>query len=234
MTISAGDKVVMWHVAANRDPRAFADPWKFDVERSPNDHVGFGGGGPHFCLGANLARMEIRLMFRGLARRMPDIRPAGHPSYLRSNFIGGVKRLPVAFTPSPSLNTAALARLARRRGRRAPSASAATWSARSDGVRLAGLGVSRNQPETGEPAGASAGISRRRESRPCRSGEAPTWAGASAGDEAESAGRPAQIQAGDLAEVVAVHLVGRRGVGHDGEAPQPRAHGRAGRSPHAA
>ncbi|MXZ51661.1 MAG: cytochrome P450, partial [Acidimicrobiaceae bacterium] len=109
--IAAGDKVLMWHVAANRDPRAFEDPWRFDIERTPNDHVGFGGGGPHYCLGASLARMEIRLMFREIARRMPDIQLDGEPDYLRSNFIGGVKRLPVAYTPSPSYNTVPLHRL---------------------------------------------------------------------------------------------------------------------------
>lgn len=109
--IAAGDKVVMWHIAANRDPRAFDDPWSFDIERSPNDHVGFGGGGPHFCLGANLARMEIKLMFREIARRLPDIHLDGEVSYLRSNFIGGIKRMPVAFTPTPSLHTVPLERL---------------------------------------------------------------------------------------------------------------------------
>ena len=109
--IAAGDKVVMWHIAANRDPRAFDDPWRFDIERSPNDHIGFGGGGPHYCLGANLAKMEIRLMFREIARRMPDIHPVGEPNYLRSNFIGGVKELLVAYTPTPSLNTASMDRL---------------------------------------------------------------------------------------------------------------------------
>ncbi len=109
--IAAGDKVVMWHVAANRDPLAFEDPWRFDIERDPNDHIGFGGGGPHFCLGASLARMEIRLTFREIARRMPDIHLDGQPDYLRSNFIGGVKRLPVAYTPSRSYNTVPLHRL---------------------------------------------------------------------------------------------------------------------------
>ena len=109
--IAAGDKVVMWHVAANRDPRAFEDPWRFDIERTPNDHVGFGGGGPHYCLGASLARMEIRVTFREIARRMPDIHLDGEPDYLRSNFIGGVKRLPVAYIPSPSHNTVPLHRL---------------------------------------------------------------------------------------------------------------------------
>jgi len=106
--ISAGDKVVMWHIAANRDPRAFDDPWAFDIERSPNDHVGFGGGGPHFCLGANLARMEIRLMFKAIAERLGDIRLDGEVEYLRSNFIGGVKKMPVAFTPTPSTHTSPL------------------------------------------------------------------------------------------------------------------------------
>ena len=109
--MKAGDKVVLWHIAANRDPRAFDDPWNFDIERTPNDHVGFGGGGPHFCLGANLARMEIKLMFREIAKRLPDIHLAGDVAYLRSNFIGGVKKLPVAFTPTPSLSTETIERL---------------------------------------------------------------------------------------------------------------------------
>ena len=109
--IVKGDKVIMWHAAANRDPRAFSDPWCFDIERTPNDHVGFGGGGPHYCLGASLARMEIRLMFREIARRLPDIGLDGKPDYLRSNFIGGVKRLPVAYTPSLSYYTVPLHRL---------------------------------------------------------------------------------------------------------------------------
>jgi len=109
--MKAGDKVVMWHIAANRDPRAFDDPWTFDIERSPNEHVGFGGGGPHFCLGANLARMEIKLMFREFARRLPDIHLDGEISYLRSNFIGGVKKMPVAFTPTASLHTSPMERL---------------------------------------------------------------------------------------------------------------------------
>ena len=109
--MKANQKVVMWHVAANRDPRAFDDPWVFDIERSPNDHIGFGGGGPHFCLGANLARMEIKLMFREIAERLPDIHLDGEISYLRSNFIGGVKEMPVAFTPSPSTHTEPMDRL---------------------------------------------------------------------------------------------------------------------------
>jgi len=109
--IKEGDKVVIWHISANRDPRAFVDPWQFDIERHPNDHVGFGGGGPHFCLGANLARMEIRLMFKQLADRLPDIRLDGEVAYLRSNFIGGIKRMPVAYTPGPSRRTKLMERL---------------------------------------------------------------------------------------------------------------------------
>ncbi len=109
--IKEGDKVVMWHIAANRDPRAFTDPWVFDIERTPNDHVGFGGGGPHFCLGANLARMEIRMMFREIAKRLPDIRLDGEVRYLRSNFIGGIKEMPVAFSPTVSLETTPMDRL---------------------------------------------------------------------------------------------------------------------------
>jgi cholest-4-en-3-one 26-monooxygenase len=109
--IKEDDKVVMWHIAANRDPRAFDDPWTFDITRSPNPHVGFGGGGPHFCLGSNLAKMEIALMFKAIAQRLPDIRLAGEVEYLRSNFIGGVKTVPVEFTPTPSTNTMPLDRL---------------------------------------------------------------------------------------------------------------------------
>ena len=109
--IKAGDKLVIWHISANRDDRVFADPFRFEIERHPNEHVAFGGGGPHFCLGANLARMELRLMFRELAERLPDMALAGEPQYLRSNFIGGVKHLPVRYTPTPSTNTEPLDRL---------------------------------------------------------------------------------------------------------------------------
>ena len=97
--IKAGDKVVMWHISANRDEEVFADPFRFDIERSPNDHVGFGGGGAHFCLGANLARSELRLIFHELVTRIPDMSLAGDPQRLRSNFIGGIKHMPVTFTP---------------------------------------------------------------------------------------------------------------------------------------
>jgi cytochrome P450 len=95
--IKAGDKVVMFYNSANRDERAFDDPFKFDVLRTPNEHVGFGAGGPHFCLGANLARREIRVMFEELFRRLPDIEITGEPDYLQSGFIHGIKRMPCAW-----------------------------------------------------------------------------------------------------------------------------------------
>lgn len=98
-TIKAGDKVVMWHISANRDEEAFVDPFTFDVTRSPNDHIGFGGGGAHFCLGANLARSELRLIFRELVTRIPDMSIVGDVERLRSNFIGGIKHMQVEFTP---------------------------------------------------------------------------------------------------------------------------------------
>jgi cytochrome P450 len=98
--IAEGDKVVFWHTSANRDETVFDDPNVFDIGRTPNNHMAFGGGGPHFCLGANLARMEIRVMFDRLLDRMPDIHQAGEEQHLQSNFINGVKHLPVAFAPS--------------------------------------------------------------------------------------------------------------------------------------
>jgi cholest-4-en-3-one 26-monooxygenase len=97
-TIRAGDKVVMWHISANRDEAVFDEPFRFDIDRWPNEHIAFGGGGPHFCLGANLARMELRLMFSELVRRLPTMRLAGEVEALRSNFIGGIKRMPVTWT----------------------------------------------------------------------------------------------------------------------------------------
>jgi cholest-4-en-3-one 26-monooxygenase len=109
--IEEGDKVVMWHISANRDDRAFAEPFRFDISRTPNDHVAFGGGGPHFCLGANLARMEMRLMFREMATRLASMHLTGEPQYLRSNFVRGIKHMPVAFTPSSSTHTEPMGRL---------------------------------------------------------------------------------------------------------------------------
>ena len=98
--IAPGDKVVFFHASANRDEDVFDDPDSFDVGRDPNPHIAFGGGGPHFCLGANLARMEVRVMFEHLLDRLPDIRQDGDEQHLQSQFINGVKHLPVAFTPS--------------------------------------------------------------------------------------------------------------------------------------
>ena len=98
--IAAGDKVVFFHASANRDEDIFGDPDTFDIGRNPNPHIAFGGGGPHFCLGTNLARMEIRVMFEHLLDRMPDIRQDGEVQRLQSQFINGVKHIPVAFTPS--------------------------------------------------------------------------------------------------------------------------------------
>jgi cholest-4-en-3-one 26-monooxygenase len=97
--IKEGDAVVMWHISANRDEEVFADPFTFDVTRDPNPQVAFGGGGNHFCLGANLARMELRLIFQEIATRLPDMKLAGEPAYLRSNFIGGIKHMPVTWSP---------------------------------------------------------------------------------------------------------------------------------------
>src|SRR4051812_12601355 len=96
--IAPGDKVVMYYGAANRDERAFADADAFDVGRTPNEHVAFGGGGPHFCLGAHIARVEISAMLREVLTRLPDIEPAGPVEWLPSNFISGPKHLPVRFT----------------------------------------------------------------------------------------------------------------------------------------
>ncbi|HWC78697.1 MAG TPA: cytochrome P450 [Pseudonocardiaceae bacterium] len=93
--ISAGDKVVLFYPSANRDEAVFAQPHRFDIERDPNPHITFGGGGPHFCLGAYLARLELRVLFETLARRLPDIELVGPVRRLRSNFINGIKEMPV-------------------------------------------------------------------------------------------------------------------------------------------
>ncbi|MBL7486859.1 cytochrome P450 [Frankia sp. AgB1.9] len=94
-TIRAGDWVVLWYPSANRDEDVFPDPFTFDVDRTPNDHVTFGGGGPHFCLGANLARLELRLILTEIITRMPHLRLDGPVELLRSNFVSGVTHMPV-------------------------------------------------------------------------------------------------------------------------------------------
>jgi cytochrome P450 len=100
---SEGDKVVLFYGAANRDPREFDDPERFDVRRDPNPQLGFGGPGPHFCLGAHLARRELSVAFRQLFARLPDIEVCGDAVPLNSAgipLVGGIKHLPVRFTPT--------------------------------------------------------------------------------------------------------------------------------------
>jgi cholest-4-en-3-one 26-monooxygenase len=99
-TLRAGDQVILMYPAVNRDPRVFDDPERLDVRRDPNPHLAFGFG-PHFCLGAALARLELQVMFAELLRRLPDLHLAGDPLPRRSsNFISGPEAMPVAFTPS--------------------------------------------------------------------------------------------------------------------------------------
>ena len=98
MTITAGHAVFLSYASANRDEEVFDDPYTFDIGRDPNPHIGFGGRGPHICLGANLARVEIKAMFDELTRRIPDIAAVGAPARLRSNFIHGIKHLPVKWS----------------------------------------------------------------------------------------------------------------------------------------
>jgi cholest-4-en-3-one 26-monooxygenase len=95
--IKAGDKISMWYISANRDEDVFDRPFEFDILRSPNEHVGFGGGGPHHCLGANLARMEIYVLLEEMAKRVPTIERTGEAEPLRSNFIAGIKHMPVKY-----------------------------------------------------------------------------------------------------------------------------------------
>jgi len=95
-----GEKVVLWYNSANRDPAKFDEPYKFDVRRTPNEHVGFGGPGPHFCLGAHLARREMTVMFREIFRQLPGLEITGDPAYLLSFFIHGIKRMPCEIRPS--------------------------------------------------------------------------------------------------------------------------------------
>ncbi len=98
-TFDAGDKVVVWYPAANRDPAVFDEPERFDIARKPNNHVAFGGPGPHYCLGAHLARLELNVAFKMLYARYPDITAAGEPVMLRSNFVNGIKHLRATYTP---------------------------------------------------------------------------------------------------------------------------------------
>ena len=95
-----GDKVLLYYASANRDEAIFDDPYRFDVRRSPNEHIAFGAPGPHFCLGAHLARREVGVMFEELFTHLPDIRAVGEPDRLLSNFINGAKRLQAEWTPT--------------------------------------------------------------------------------------------------------------------------------------
>ncbi|MGA0821035.1 MAG: cytochrome P450, partial [Ilumatobacteraceae bacterium] len=98
VTIAEGESVTMFYPSANRDERVFTDPDRFDIGRTPNPHVTFGGGGPHFCLGSNLARLEMRILFEELSKRVADVNLTGEISKLQSSFIHGIKHLPVALT----------------------------------------------------------------------------------------------------------------------------------------
>jgi methyl-branched lipid omega-hydroxylase len=96
-TYRAGDRVILYYNSANRDEAVFADPYTFDITRSPNPHVGFGGPGPHFCLGAHLARREITVMLRELLTRVPGIHATAQPIRQRTSFVNGIASLPCAF-----------------------------------------------------------------------------------------------------------------------------------------
>jgi cholest-4-en-3-one 26-monooxygenase len=101
--IKEGDKVSIWYISANRDEEKFDRPFEFDILRDPNEHVGFGGGGPHHCLGANLARMEIYVLLEEMAKRVPKIERVGEAQSLRSNFIAGIKHMPVEYPSGPKV-----------------------------------------------------------------------------------------------------------------------------------
>jgi cytochrome P450 len=98
--LAAGDKVLLFYGSANRDEDVFEDPFTFNVLRNPNPHVGFGAAGPHFCLGAHLARREIDVMWRELLVRLPDIEASGEPVQTVSRFVNGIKHLPCTFSPT--------------------------------------------------------------------------------------------------------------------------------------
>ncbi|MEO0485700.1 MAG: cytochrome P450 [Pseudomonadota bacterium] len=98
--VKEGDKVLLWFVSGNRDEAAFDDPFRVNLARSPNPHVSFGQGGPHMCLGMWLARLEVRVMFQEFAKRVARIEQTGPQAYVRSNFVGGIKSLPIEITPA--------------------------------------------------------------------------------------------------------------------------------------
>jgi cytochrome P450 len=96
--IKQGQKIVPWFASGNRDSAIFNDPYKMDVKRNPNEHMAFGRGGPHMCLGNSLARLEVRIMFEDLLSRVDKVERLGDIDYLRSNFVNGIKRFPVKVT----------------------------------------------------------------------------------------------------------------------------------------
>ena len=98
-TIKAGDKVLYWFSSANRDETVFDDPFRVNLKRTPNKHLSFGQGGPHVCLGMWLARLEVRVLFQELSKRLKSIEATGPHKFLRSNFVGGIKELPVRVVP---------------------------------------------------------------------------------------------------------------------------------------
>jgi len=99
--IKAGDRVGMYYAAANFDPDVFEDPYTFNIKRDPNPHLGFGGTGAHYCIGANLARMEMNLMFNAIADVLPDLSLLGDPERLRSGWLNGIKKMPMSYTKCP-------------------------------------------------------------------------------------------------------------------------------------
>jgi cytochrome P450 len=98
--IAAGDKVVVWYVSANFDEEVFDEPLRFDAGRTPNRHITFGGGGPHYCLGAHLAKLEVQVLFDELLPRIRDLELTASPERMRSNFTNALKRMPVRVNPS--------------------------------------------------------------------------------------------------------------------------------------
>jgi cytochrome P450 len=97
--VRAGEKVLLWFISGNRDNAAFANPFEIDLRRTPNRHLAFGQGGPHVCLGMWLARLEVKVLMQEFVKRVAAIEQTGPHEYLRSNFIGGIKRLPVRIRP---------------------------------------------------------------------------------------------------------------------------------------
>src|SRR5690606_31798455 len=178
--IAAGDKVVMYYMSANRDEEVFEDPFRFDVGRTPNDHVAFGGGGVHYCLGASLARAEIRELMRQLVERLDDAQLAGEVRRTRSDFGNGTRSMPVTFRARgvrvlgrpPGPDHGLVRRLRRGRGARGPGAGRPGSGSRPRPRRLSW------------PSG-------RRRARPCR-GSVPA-AGSRGG---RSGGPPRRCRAG--------------------------------------